>query len=294
MSTTEPLKYPSETITLDPIPTEPMPTTVKHMANLGDIIAVMPACKKYYDITKRKVHFLQRKNVKAAYYQGAVHPTVDENGENVCINQAMFDMIKPLIDVQPYIHAFDSYEGQNVHLDFDVIREKTFVNMPNGSIQAWIFYAFPDLACDLTQPWISLPEESHPVQDQTRGKIVLNFTERYRNQITDYFFLKKHAPDLVFSGTEREHWLFCNAWQLNVPRLQVTNFLELAYALKACRFTMSNQSMLWNMCEAMQIPRILEVCRYAPNCMPFYSEHSVGFYHQVGAEYYFKVFDNKY
>jgi hypothetical protein len=34
-------------------------STVKHLANIGDIISVMPACRKYYEVTGRKIQFLQ-------------------------------------------------------------------------------------------------------------------------------------------------------------------------------------------------------------------------------------------
>jgi hypothetical protein len=269
-------------------------TSVKHLANLGDIVAVMPALKKYYEVVGRKIKFLQMVNVPAAYYQGAVHPTKSDDGTQVTVNKGMFDMMKPLVESQEYIHSFDMYMGQHVDLDFDVIRGKVFVNMPNGAIQSWIMYAFPDLATDITAQWIFLPEiKNKKISDQVKGKIILNFTERYRNNITDYFFLQKYSPDLIFAGTEREHFLFCNRWMLNIPRLEIKDFLEYAYAIKWSRFTLGNQSLGWNLASALCTPRILEVCQYAPNCQPFMTDNSYGFFHQVGAEYYFRKLFNE-
>lgn len=264
--------------------------TVKHFANIGDIIATMPSCKAYYEATGRKIKFMQVVNQLAQYYQSAVHPTVNQEGQMVCVNDKMFEMVKPLIEAQEYIHSFVRYEGQEVNLDFDVIRSKTFVNLPHGMIQSWVFYAFPDLAVDLSKQWMSVPDSE--VDLPTKGKIVLNFTERYRNHATDYFFLKKYSSDLIFAGTEREHWLFCNKWQLDIQRLEVDNFLEYAQALKQCRYFLGNQSFAWNLCQAMHIPRILEVCQFAANCMPFIGEYSYGFYHQTGVEYYFRKLYN--
>jgi hypothetical protein len=271
---------------------KPPPTNVKHYANIGDIIAAMPSCKTFYEATGRKVKFMQTIGQKAQYYPGATHPTLNDEGEQVCVNQKMFDMIKPLIEVQPYIDSFVRYEGQEVNLDFDKIRGETFVNLPHGMIQSWLFFAFPDLACDLSKQWIFLPEESHPIQEKTRGKVILNFTERYRNYNADYFFLKEYAPDLIFAGTDKEYWAFCSQWQINVPRLEVNDFLEYAYAIKGARFFMGNQSFGWNLCEAMKTPRLLEVCNYAANCMPFIGEKSYGFYHNLGANFYFKKLYN--
>lgn len=269
-------------------------TRVKNFANLGDIISIMAALKRYWEVTKRRVILSQQVNQPGAYYPGAVHPTVDESGTNVCVNRPMFDMVKPLIESQEYIYKMEIYDGQHIDLDFDVIRGKTFVGMPNLMIQSWVMYAFPDLACDLSKAWIFLPEQKkHPIRKQVNGKCILNFTERYRSEPTDYAFLKKYSPDLIFAGTEREHFLFCNRWQLTIPRLEVKDFLEYAYAIKYSRFFMGNQSFGWNIAQAIHAPRIVELCRFAPNVQPMIGENSFGFFHQVGAEYYFRKLYNE-
>lgn len=269
-------------------------TRVLHCVNPGDLVAAMGALKKYHDITKRKLIVSQSTNTLASYYQGAVHPTVNDKGENVCCNDYMWDMLKPLIESQEYIHSFEKYQGQKIDLDFNVIRGKTFVNLPNGAIQGWLPLAFPDLSFDLSKPWIFLDGEcpTH-IKEQVSGKIILNFTERYRNALTDYFFLQNYAPDLIFAGTDKEHFLFCNKWNLNIPRLEVNDFLELAYAIQESRFVLANQSMIYNICEAIKKPRILEICQYAQNCIFGIGEDSYGFFHQVGCEYFFKVLFNK-
>lgn len=268
-------------------------TRIKHSVNPGDLIACMASMKKYYELTKRKIIVSQTLNFVANYYSGAVHPTTN-NGLMVTMNNDMWEMMKPLVESQEYIHSFEKYEGQKIDLDFDVIRQKTFVNLPHGAIQGWIPFAFPDLSFDLSKQWISL-KGSCPahIKKQANSKIIINFTERYRNGVIDYFFLKKYMPDLIFAGTEREYFLFCNQWQLTIPRLEVNNFLELAYALMECKFLLSNQSMNWNLMEAMKLPRILEVCQFAQNCQTMVGEDSYGFFHQVGCEYYFRLLYNK-
>ena len=270
-------------------------TTVKHFANLGDAIAVMGAVKKYYDVTSRKVMFCQTVNQEASYYPGAVHPTVDERGINVCVNQRGFDMIKPLFEAQEYIHSFVPYSGQKIDLDFDVIRGKTDVALPNGLIQSWIVYAYPDLAFDISKPWIKIPDKTPAhILKQVKGKVLLNFTERYRSHSPiDYFFLKNYAPDLIFSGTEKEHWMFCNKWQITIPLLEAKDWLEIAHAIKASRFLLCNQSSHWNLSTAIGTPRVLEVCKWAFNCHPNIGEDNYGGFYQTEIEYYFRVLYNK-
>jgi hypothetical protein len=269
-------------------------TRIKHFANLGDIIASLPACKRYWEVTGRRILYCQQINQQAAYYPGAVHPTVDENGINVCVNRVGYEMIKPLVEAQPYIAAMEDYSGQPIDLDFDVIRGRTFVGMPNLMLQSWIMYAFPDLAIDLSKQWLFLDGDCPEyILNQIKGKVIINFTERYRNDLIDYFFLKNYSPDLIFAGTEKEHWLFCNKWQLTIPRLEINNFLDYAHAIKNARFLLGNQSLGWNTAEALKTPRIIELCRYAPNCQPMIGDDSYGFFHQVGVEYYFRTMYNK-
>lgn len=267
---------------------------IKHSVNMGDLVAAMGAIKKYYDVTKRKCVVFQSINTLAQYYAGATHPTKDENGRQVTFNDKMWDMMQPLVQSQEYIESFEKYSGQRIDIDFDVIRGKTFVNMPHGTIQGWLPIAFPDLSFDISKPWITLNGEcpAH-IKGQVVGKVILNFTDRYREPMIDYFFLKNYAPDLIFAGTEQEYWNFCNQWQLSIPRLEIINFLELAYALKEARFSMSNQSMLWNLAQAMGTKRTLEMCRFADNCFPGIGEDSYGYFYQVAAEYSFRVLYNK-
>jgi hypothetical protein len=285
-----------------------MATTVKHMANLGDVIASLAGLKKYYEITGKKIIFCQQLNVEANYYAGAVHPTTSNEGVQVMMNERMFEMMKPLLLSQEYIEDVVIFNGQKIDIDLDVIRSKVFVNMPQQAIQQWIMLAYPDLAADLSKAWISVDGvidisncnfkyDSLPTTEMTvnnlSDKIILNFTERYRNHIINYYFLKQYQTQLVFAGTENEKNIFCDKWGLDIPYLKINNFLQLAAIVKKSKFLLSNQSFLWNICEAMKTPRILELCQYAANCQPFIGEDSYGFYHQVGVEYYFEKLMNK-
>lgn len=270
------------------MPQSGVPATFRHTVNLGDLIGAMGCIKVYHEITKRKGVVLQQINRPGQYYQGATHPTLDERGNPVTCNAAMFDMMKPLIESQPYIHSMEMYIGQKIDVDFEVIRGKVNVNMPHGTLQGWLPLAFPDLIFDISKPWIRLDGDCPAyIRGQVAGKVILNFTARYRANV-DYFFLKNYAPDLVFSGTEKEHYDFCSMWNLSIPRLEIKNFLELGYALREARFSMSNQSMLWNLAQAMGTHRVLEMCHFADNCFPGIGAKSYGYFYQAGAEYYFR------
>lgn len=277
------------------IPVEGAVANVKHCCNPGDIMASLVACKRYYELTGRKIKYLQQINHAAQYYPGAVHPTVDETGVNVTLNKRMFDLIKPLVESQEYIDSFEPYDGQEVHINFDTIRGTTFVNLPHGSIQGWLFYAFPELHADISKPWVFLKEQKQQIEEVTKNKIIINFTERYRNNqiLLEYYFLRKYAPDLIFAGTETEHFKFCTKWQVDMPLLKTNDFLEVAYSLRSARFLLCNQSWMWNCATSLGTPRLLEVCNYAQNCLPFYGPENIGYFNQISLEYHFRDMYNR-
>jgi len=281
---------------------------VKHFCNLGDAIASLAGLKKYYEITGKKIIFCQQINIAASYYEGATHPTLSD-GVQVMMNNRMLEMVTPLLLAQEYIAGVEIYNGQKIDIDLDVIRSKVFVNIPHQAIQQWIFMAYPDLAADLSKAWISvnknevdvsdcklcytnLPATEFPVGD-FKDKVIVNFTERYRNHTINYYFLKKYQDRLIFAGTENEKKIFCDKWELDIPYLKVNNFLQLTTIIKESKFLLSNQSMAWNIAESIKSKRILELCQYAANCQSFIGEDSYGFYHQVGVEYYVEKLMNK-
>lgn len=258
--------------------------SAKHSANIGDLIATLAGLKGYYEEHGTPFDYYQHLNVPAVYHKDYYHPT-QENGKQVMCNKKMFDLIKPLILSQPYINSFEEYNGQQTIINLDVIRSECFVNMPYGSIQSWYAFAYPDLAFDISQAWVDVPQIT--LDASLTNKILINFTSRYRNDFIDYFFLKEHQQYLLFTGTELEHKEFCEKWSLEIPLLKVKDFLELAQIMKQSRFFLGNQSFCWNLNRAMNLPSILEMYYAAPNCTPFVGNHNYGFYHQKGLEYYF-------
>lgn len=283
---------------------EHIPRRVKHFCNIGDLIASLPGLKELYETSGRKNIYYQQLNVPVNYYQDAVHPTVadDGSGKQVMCNQKMFDMIKPLIEKQDYIERLEPYQGQPVNIDLDVIRRERFVNIPHQAIQQWVFMSYPDMAADLSKDWIETGEVDisdcylidpflvttpTPIEN-LHEKVIVNFTERYRNKVINYYFLRKYQDKLIFAGTETEYLLFYKEWGLTIPRLVVTDFLQLAYIIKKAKFLLCNQSFQWNLSFAMHTPHILELCEHADNCQCFMYEDSFGFFHQPSVEYFFK------
>lgn len=260
-------------------------TNFSHTGSIGDVHASIPAMREHYRKTGKKINLYLVKDIKAEYHhESVVHPTKDENGQQVMLNQAMIDMMIPLYEAQDFINICKVDEGEEIDVDLGIIRN-TFVNMPYGDLRMWYFIVYPDLACDLSEQYIFVPDTE---KDYAKGKTIVARSERYRNDRINYSFLKPYEDDLVFSGTMREYNNFCMQFDLNIRKLNISNFLELAQALKQSNGLISNQTMIFQIAEGLKIPRIVELCQFAPNVLPI-GEKAFQFYAQYGLEYSFHV-----
>lgn len=254
---------------------------IKTSSPAGDLIAMMAGIKHLCEEKNTKAIIYQRLNATGIGYEGAIHPFKDDIGDEVMMNEYMFNMLKPLIEVQEYIESFEIYTGQEYEIDLDKARLEVFTNQPRGSINRWIFYVYPQMACDLSNAWI------YPKKLDVYGMsdvIAINFTFRYRNSIADYNVLKNYKY-IEFVGLPQEHEHFCNQWQLDIPLKKFNNFRDLAVYLKSCKLFLGNQSFCYQLAESMKIPRILELSPVLPNVIPN-GINGYDFYHQQALEYY--------
>jgi hypothetical protein len=257
-------------------------TNFSHTGNIGDVWASIPAMRQHYINTGKKVNLYLEKGIPGKYYDGAVHPTKDESGANVMLNQKVIDMMIPLLKAQDFINEVKVWEDEHIDVYLAWFRE-THVGMPNFSINRWYFYVYPDLTCDLSGVWLQVPDAE---KDYAKGRIIITRSERYTNPYVNYDFLKPFEDELLFCGTMREYNNFCMTYDLNIRKLNIDNFLELAQAIKQCRFHLTNQTQAFQLSEGQKIPRILELCHFAANCIPI-GKDAYDFHAQLGLEYAF-------
>lgn len=260
---------------------------VRHSYACGDLISILPGLQKNYKETGQKSVIMQRLGLKSHYYDNAIYSTRDEGGEPVCMNQKLWDMMVPLLEYQEYIDHCEIWEGQQFDMDLDRSRDRRIIPLPAGDIYHWPWFIYPELACDLSNDWLTTPDFG-----QSSKLILISRTERYNNPYITYYFLNEYKEQLAFIGTEKEHQEFCTRWAFNIPHLVVKNFLELAYFIKLCPFMIGNQSLPFHLANAMHVPRLLEYCS------PFPNTHAIGakgfeFLYQEHLEYYFKQLINK-
>jgi hypothetical protein len=261
--------------------------TVKYAFNSGDLISSMCGFKKLYEDTKKKIKLYQYIDFPAFYYDGCIHPVKDDKGENVTMNMKQWQMLKPLLEVQDYIYSVEIFKGESVDIDLVETRDRRSITMPYGDLHYWNFFHTPEMQCDLSEKWIEIYGYNYPALiAETKGKIVINRTQRYFNPYINYYFLKKYESELLFAGTQEERDIFCQQYDLNIPLLQVDDFLVLAHVIYNAKFFIGNQSMCWHIADAMKVPRILEHCPQFPNTYPT-GANGYAFLYQKGLELYF-------
>lgn len=249
----------------------------------GDLISFLAGIKQVYEDTGKKAIVYQRLGMPGISYTDSIHPFQDEQNQPICMNQYMFDGLCPLLKSQEYIEDYLVYNGEEVQFDMDCIRLERFTNQPNGSLNRWFFYIYPDMACDLSRKWIDVPRG---VMEKYDDKIVINFTARHRNHLLTYHFLKPHQEHLIFAGLKQERDMFCKTWGLDITLLEIDNFLELTKNISGCKFFMGNASFCFQLAEATKIPRLLEIFPIHPNVIPV-GENAYDAYHQIPMEYFF-------
>lgn len=259
-------------------------TSFKTQFFSGDVIWMMAGIKRVCAELRSRAEFYLWLNREGAIYEGAEHPY-----GRVMQNQYSYQMLKPLIESQPYIDKFVPWKGENIIVDLDITRVMN-INLPHGNIGRWASYVFPDMAPDLSIPWINLGD--FHVDPDVMDKILINRTSRYQNGLINYFILRKYKEQLLFVGMPEEHKRFCEEWDIDIPHYQVSDFLQLACAIKSCKFFIGNQSMCFAIAEAVKAPRILEIFPFAPNVMVS-GKDGYDFINQAGLEYFIEYLNEK-
>jgi CYTH domain-containing protein len=264
--------------------------SVKHSFAGGDLIVLLVGLRHVYKETNKKWIVYQRIDFEGFYYEGAIHSTLDSQGNGVTMNRKHFEMLKPLIESQEYIEEFKEWKGEKVDIDIDKSRDSRAIPIPYSPLHYWAFFIAPELSCDLSEKWLDVPRTEI---DWIESKILINRTQRYNNPYIDYFFLKQYEKDLVFIGTKTEGELFKTQYNLQIPIVEADNFLDVAKLIDKCRFFLGNQSLCWHIADASKKSRILEICAQFPNTFPT-GRDGYAFVNQQSLELLFDKLANKY
>lgn len=175
-------------------------------------------------------------------------------------------LIRPLLEIQPYIESVKIYNGETVDWRSEgfrggwVDRKR---NLANCHAQHAFDTGFITKMPDMSKPWLLNIEPDH----RSNGRIVVNRSARYQNQFFQWREIVAHyGKTIIFIGTTDEHRDFCNNYGI-VEYVSTANLLEAARLIKGSELFIGNQSSCMTIAEGLKHPRILEGSLLIPDCI---------------------------
>lgn len=179
------------------------------------------------------------------------------------------EILRPLLELQPYIHAVEYSDTVPVEVDIDMNQFREYLVMEHDLMrkgarrlnlaEAHLYtFKLPMTECD--QAWLTV-DRAKPA-----APVLIHRSARWRN--TDFPWNKimaRHGYHAAFVGLPSEYEDFVKDWGY-LPYLPTDNFLELARLIAGCRLYIGNQSLPYAICEGMKHLSVLEVWLEGPNC----------------------------
>ncbi|WDF55173.1 hypothetical protein [Mucilaginibacter sp. KACC 22063] len=222
-----------------------------HTGNAGDIIYALPVIKKLHELVDVPLNLILKLNEPLRLAKGMTHPL-----NNVMLNTATANFLKPLLVAQPYISSYDIFTNQVIDINLSLFR-KAGIRQDRGNIARWNFYT-TGITANLSEKWLFVDADKN-----YSDTIVVARSQRYNNPVIDYSFLNNYS-NTAFIGVKSEY----EAMKKLVPNIrwvQVADFLEMARIIAGAKFFIGNQSFPFSIAEALKVPRILEAYHAAPN-----------------------------
>lgn len=168
-------------------------------------------------------------------------------------------MLKPLIELQPYINKCSEKNLLRIDKSFVEFRSQ---GLPWGVQLAELHARWVKQPTDFSKPWLSVPKDN-----KFKGRIIVNKTQRYANPIFPWTELVKLIGNrMLFVGHDHEYELFCKRFG-RVERLVIKDYLELAIAINSSDCFIGNQSSSNCVAEGLKHRTIQEVCLWQPDCI---------------------------
>ncbi len=174
-------------------------------------------------------------------------------------NPTAVKMLKPLIELQPYIRKCGAKLLWGIDKSFVEFRKN---GHPYGVPLAELHAKWIDQPTDLSKPWLFVPKDK-----KFNGKIIVNKTSRYNNPLFPWTGLVELLGDrMLFVGHDVEYASFCKRFG-RIDRLIIKDYLQLAIAINSSDCFIGNQSSANAVAEGLKHRTIQEVCLWMPDCI---------------------------
>ena len=191
-------------------------------------------------------------------------------------------MLYPLLNNQTYLNKVEKFSNQNIDINFDILRSLPINLLFDNSTYASIITGVKP---DLSEMFIEAPHHK-----ELKGKIIIQRTFRYRNDLIDYTFLNKFN-DLFFVGNFEEFKDLKNSLK-NLNFYDCKDFLDMASVVKSSKFVIANSSITFPLAEGLQVPRLLESSPEFTAAQP-HGLNAYNFYFQSDFEELINILNNQ-
>lgn len=168
--------------------------------------------------------------------------------------------LAPLLKEQTYVkRVLIDEQNKAWDVELDAFRRRP-LQLHGGHIAMWYNHTtgvFPNIA----KRWLGVSSDTAYV-----GSIIINRTQRYREEELDYSFLQDLKRPLLFWGSDAEYEEF--NYFCPCERVEFDNYLGLAKAIKACHAFVGNTSFAYAIAEGLKVKRFVEVPQFSPNAFP--------------------------
>jgi len=190
----------------------------------------------------------------------------------LCMTKAHVEIMRPLLEVQPYLTSVEFSEKPPPDTDIDLNQFREYLiteheRMKKGArrlnlAEAHLYTFKLDLE-ECEKPWLVV-DYAQPIPDKP---VLMHRSARWRNSSFPWKkIMERHAHHAVFVGLASEHEDFVKDFG-DLPYRPTSNFLELARLIAGCRLYIGNQSLPYAICEGLKHNSVLEVWREGPNCL---------------------------
>ncbi len=211
-----------------------------HSGDMGDIIAGLYTVKQICEKEHCKANLFLDTN-------GGKHDPLimrQSKGEGQKFNQASYDFLKPLLEVQSFIASVNTWnEFLPVSIDYDLNTfRKIFFDMKtiqetNQNLLYSHQYVF-GLPMECKGPWLD------PIEAELKRKILLSRSTRYHSS-DQMYLIQKGEPSMGFMGTDLEAECFKDCMRLEVPRVEIANALDAAKEIAASEKFLVNGTLFY-------------------------------------------------
>jgi hypothetical protein len=234
----------------------------KHSGTLGDLIYSLSILEKLgagdYNVLLN--------NIEHCVAQYGYRPDEVDPAHKGRLTQTDFDLLKPLLEYQPYIKKVSAETRHTVNpnsVDLDKFRGVLFRGFEGNYVQAYhMTFGLPFVPDDLLTTWLR-------AEHQREAPIVVSRTFRYRCPKGDAQWAHlSHVLDVgnngVFLGSEDEWKDFVKVTGTQIRHKPVKDFLEMASIINAADTFLGNQNFAFSLAMGLGVPAVLETIKIKP------------------------------